>query len=235
MSTPSKRQKENTGKLEAAKKYPLKDAIELALQMRRVKFTESVDVHMRLGVDPKQADQAVRGTVVLPHGTGKTVRVLVFATGTDAEAAQQAGADHVGLADLVKKVEEGWTDFDVAIATPATMRDVGKLGKVLGPRGLMPSPKAGTVTAAVADAVREFKAGKVEFRVDKQAGIHCPIGKVTFSAEQLADNAGALIAAILKAKPASVKGTYLQRLSLSTTMGPGIAIDPRDAERVLAA
>ncbi|MCX7846865.1 MAG: 50S ribosomal protein L1 [bacterium] len=230
----SKRHKENVAKVEPGKRYTLKEAVDLALSCKHAKFPESVDVHVLLGVDPKKADQAVRGTVVLPHGTGKKTRVCVFCTGADAEAAKEAGADYVGMDDLVKKVQEGWTDFDIAIATPATMREVGKLGKVLGPRGLMPSPKAGTVTTDVATAVKEFKAGKVEFRVDKQAGVNCSVGKTTFTREQLVENIQAFMSALLKAKPAAAKGTYLVRVSLSTTMGPGVRIDTRDIERMAA-
>ena len=235
MARYSRRFKENLAKVDRTRRYTVEDAVTMALGERHTKFAESVDVHMVLGVDPKKADQAVRGTVVLPHGTGKKTRVLVFAAGADAEAATQAGADMVGYEDLVKKVQEGWTDFDIAIATPATMREVGKLGKVLGPRGLMPSPKAGTVTADVATAVKEFKAGKVEFRVDKQSGIHCAVGKVDFAAAHLAENARTLMAAVLKAKPTSAKGTYLMKVSISTTMGPGIRIDVKDIDREAAA
>ena len=231
----SKRHTVNTAKIERNKRYQLQEAISTAMELSRAKFPESVDVHMRLGIDPKKAEQAVRGTVILPHGTGKETRVLVFATGEDATAATEAGADIVGLEDLVEKIQGGWTDFDIAIATPSTMREVGKLGKILGPRGLMPSPKAGTVTKDVTNAVKEFKAGKVEFRVDKQAGIHCCVGKITFSAEQLLDNVRAFVSAIVKAKPSAAKGTYLQKITLSTTMGPGIQIDPNDAERESAA
>lgn len=235
MRRTSRRHKENVAKVEAGKRYTLDEAVQLALACRRAKFAESVDVHVLLGVDPKKADQAVRGTVVLPHGTGKKTRVLVFCTGADAEAAAAAGADYTGLEELVKKVQDGWTDFDIAIATPATMREVGKLGKVLGPRGLMPTPKAGTVTTDVATAVKEFKAGKVEFRVDKQSGIHCAVGKVNFTREQLVENIQAFLSALLKAKPATAKGTYLMKVSLATTMGPGIRIDTRDIERETAA
>ncbi len=235
MSKQSKRYTENSARVEKGKLHTLQEAVELSRDLRRTKFAESVEVHARLGIDPKKADQTVRGTVVLPHGTGKKVRVLVFASGADADAAKEAGADFVGLEDLVKKIQDGWTDFDIAIAAPTSMRDVGKLGKILGPRGLMPSPKAGTVTANVADAVKEFKAGKVEFRVDKQAGIHCAVGKVTFTAEQLMENIQAFLGAILKVRPAAAKGTYLQKLSLSTTMGAGIPIDPHDAERAASA
>ncbi|RLD10291.1 MAG: 50S ribosomal protein L1 [Chlamydiae bacterium] len=229
MNKKNKRHKENSAKVEN-KLYTLNEAVELAIQMKAPKFVESIDLNSRLGIDPKKADQAVRGTVALPHGTGKKIRVLAFATGADADAAKEAGADFVGYEDLIKKIKDGWTDFDIAIASPATMREVGKIGRVLGPRGLMPSPKAGTVTQDVGTAVTEFKSGKVEFRADKQAGIHCPVGKVNFTAEQITDNICALVGAILKLKPSAAKGTYLQKISISTTMGPGIRIDPNDAE-----
>jgi len=231
----SKRFRANSAKIEQGRRYTLQEGVALLQDLTLAKFAESVDVHLLLGVDPKKADQAVRGTVVLPHGTGKTQRVLVFATGPDADAAKEAGADVVGFEDLVAKVQGGWTEFDIAIATPATMREVGKLGKVLGPRGLMPSPKAGTVTTDVGTAVKEFKAGKVEFRVDKQAGIHCAIGKVSFGTEKLLANLRTFLAAVLKARPSSAKGTYLLKLAVATTMSPGVRIDPRDAEREAAA
>ena len=229
MNKKNKRHKENCAKVED-KLYTLNEAVELALQFKTPKFVESIDLHFRLGIDPKKADQAVRATVALPHGTGKKIRVLAFATGTDADAAKEAGADFVGYEDVVQKVKDGWTDFDIAIATPATMREVGKIGRILGPRGLMPSPKAGTVTQDVGKAVTEFKSGKVEFRADKQAGIHCPVGKVNFKPEQIVENISALLGAILKSKPSAAKGTYLQKISISSTMGPGIHIDPHDAE-----
>ena len=228
MNKKKKRHKENCAKIEE-KLYSLNEAVELAVQMKKPKFVESIDLHFRLGIDPKKADQAIRGTVALPHGTGKKIRVLAFATGADADAAQEAGADFVGYEDLVKKIKDGWTDFDIAIATPATMREVGKIGRVLGPCGLMPSPKAGTVTQDVGTAVTEFKSGKVEFRADKQAGIHCPVGKIDFKPEQIIENICALAGAILKSKPSASKGTYLQKISISSTMGPGIHIDPNDA------
>jgi large subunit ribosomal protein L1 len=234
MSTHSKRYRANRSKIELGKRYTLQQAMGLVQELAPAKFAESVDLHLLLNVDPKKAEQAVRGTVVLPHGTGKTQRVLVFATGADAEAATAAGADVVGYEDLVKKVQDGWTDFDIAIATPTTMREVGKLGKVLGPRGLMPSPKAGTVATDVANAVKEFKAGKVEFRVDKQAGIHCAIGKVAFGAEKLLENARAFIAAVQKARPTTVKGAYMLKIAVSSTMSPGVRIDPRDVDREAA-
>src|SRR5216684_3648203 len=194
-------------------------------QMAKTKFDETVDVSIRLGVDPKHADQMVRGAVVLPHGIGKTVRVAVFAKGDKAREAQEAGADTVGEADLAAKVQEGWLDFDVAIATPDMMGVVGRLGKVLGPRGLMPNPKVGTVTADVARAVREAKAGKVEFRVEKAGIVHVPVGRISFDAKKLLDNTNAILETILRARPATAKGTYLKGVSISTTMGPGIRLD----------
>ena len=223
MST-SKRHSANKAKVNRTGLYKLQDALTEVLAQSGTKFDESLDVQMLLGVDPKKAEQAVRATVVLPNGTGKTVRVLVFATGADVDAAKAAGAEYAGLEELVAKIQEGWTDFDVAIATPATMREVGKLGKVLGPRGLMPTPKAGTVTADVTTAVNEFKAGKVEFRLDKQAGLHCAVGKVSFGAEKLHENFATVMDAIIKAKPSTAKGTYLRSVSVSTTMGPGIKV-----------
>jgi large subunit ribosomal protein L1 len=205
--------------------YPLEDAIRLAKDASYVKFDETLEVAMRLGVDPKHADQMVRGTVVLPHGLGKTSRVLVFASGEKIREAEEAGADHVGGDDIAKKIEGGWLDFDAVVATPDMMRVVGRLGKVLGPRGLMPNPKAGTVTTDVARAVQEIKAGKVEFRVDKTGIIHAPVGKLSFGPESLTENAAALIGAVMKAKPAAAKGKYVRGVSISSTMGPGIKVD----------
>ena len=205
--------------------YPLRDAIDLAREASFVKFDETLEVAMRLGVDPKHADQMVRGTVVLPHGLGKTSRVLVFASGEKIREAEEAGADHVGGEEIAKKIEGGWLDFDSVVATPDMMRVVGRLGKVLGPRGLMPNPKAGTVTTDVAKAVQEIKAGKVEFRVDKTGIIHAPVGKISFGTDQLNDNAEALIGAVIKAKPSAAKGKYVRGVSLSSTMGPGIQVD----------
>lgn len=205
--------------------YPLEDAIRLAKDASYVKFDETLEVAMRLGVDPKHADQMVRGTVVLPHGLGKTSRVLVFASGEKMREAEEAGADHVGGEDVAKKIEGGWLDFDAVVATPDMMRVVGRLGKVLGPRGLMPNPKAGTVTTDVAKAVQEIKAGKVEFRVDKTGIIHAPVGKLSFGPERLTENANALIGAVMKAKPAAAKGKYVRGVSISSTMGPGIQVD----------
>jgi len=194
-------------------------------ELASAKFDETVDVATRLGVDPRKADQLVRGTVVLPHGTGKAVRVLVIAQGEKAKEAEDAGADFVGV-DYVTKIQEGWLDFDVCVATPDLMGKVGPLGRVLGPRGLMPTPKAGTVTFDIGRAVNEIKAGKIEFRVDKSGNVHAPIGKVSFSDEQLADNLHAFMDQIVRAKPSAAKGTYLKSVTVSSTMGPGVSIDP---------
>jgi large subunit ribosomal protein L1 len=205
--------------------YPLTDAIRLAKETAFAKFDETLEIALRLGVDPKHADQMVRGTVVLPHGLGKKVRVLVFAGGEKIREAEEAGADRVGGEEIAKEIEGGWLDFDAVVATPDMMRVVGRLGKVLGPRGLMPNPKAGTVTMDVARAVEEIKAGKVEFRVDKTGIIHAPLGKLSFGAENLKANADALIGAVIKAKPSAAKGKYVRTVSLSSTMGPGIQVD----------
>jgi large subunit ribosomal protein L1 len=205
--------------------YPLADAVKLIRDVRYAKFDESVDLAMLLGVDPKHADQMVRGTVVLPHGTGKSKRVAVIAAGDKVKEAQEAGADHVGAEDLVEKIQGGFLDFEALVATPDMMRLVGKLGKVLGPKGLMPNPKAGTVTMDVGKAVREIKGGKIEFRVDKTAIIHAPIGKISFDEKKLEENASAFIRAVLKAKPPAAKGKYFRTVSVSSTMGPGVEID----------
>ncbi|MBO5859882.1 MAG: 50S ribosomal protein L1 [Clostridia bacterium] len=207
--------------------YDVNDALELAVKTASAKFDETVEVHVRLGVDSRHADQQVRGAVVLPNGTGRTVRVAVFAKGADADAATAAGAEVVGAEDLVARIQgEGFMDFDVCIATPNMMGLVGRLGKVLGPRGLMPSPKAGTVTPDVAKAVTEAKAGKIEYRLDKTNIIHCPIGKVSFGAEKLGENFTTLLDAIIKAKPAASKGQYIRSCVLATTMGPGVKVNP---------
>lgn len=205
--------------------YKLDEAFELVKQVHFAKFDESVDMAVRLGVDPKHSDQMVRGSVVLPHGTGKKVRILVFAKGEKEKEATQAGADYVGLDDLIEKINQGWLDFDTVVATPDLMGVVGRLGKVLGPRGLMPNPKTGTVTFDVARAIREIRQGKVEYRVEKAAIIHVTIGRVSFTAQQLSENAGVIIDSIIKAKPASAKGKYVKGLTVSSTMGPGIPID----------
>jgi large subunit ribosomal protein L1 len=210
--------------------YTLEEAMPLLRKAAFAKFDETVEVAMRLGVDPKHADQMVRGTVVLPHGLGKSKRVAVIASGDKVREGREAGADEVGGDDLVQKIQGGWMDFEAVIATPDMMKSVGKLGKVLGPRGLMPNPKTGTVTLEVARAVREVKAGKVEFRVDKTGIIHCPVGKVSFEPQKLAENAHALIASILKAKPATAKGRYVRSIVVSSTMGPGVSIDLASVE-----
>ncbi len=210
--------------------YTLGDAMPVVKKAAFAKFDETVEVAMRLGVDPKHADQMVRGTVVLPHGLGKTKRVIVIASGDKVREGREAGADEVGGDDIVQKIQGGWMDFDAVVATPDMMKSVGKLGKILGPRGLMPNPKTGTVTLDVAKAVREVKAGKVEFRVDKTGIIHCAVGKVSFDADKLAENAHALIQSVLKAKPASAKGRYVRSIVISSTMGPGLAIDLASVE-----
>jgi large subunit ribosomal protein L1 len=216
--------------------YQLNDAVPLVQKIKFAKFDETIELHLRLGVDPKHADQMVRGTVVLPNGLGKSKKVLVIASGDKLKEAEAAGADYVGGEDMVAKIQnEGWTDFDAVIATPDMMRSVGKLGKVLGPRGLMPNPKTGTVTFEVANAVKEIKAGKVEFRVDKQGIVHSSIGKISFDPGKLADNAHALIGAILKAKPAAAKGKYVKKVTLTSTMGPGITIDEAEVEAAILA
>lgn len=205
--------------------YGVDEAVALVKQTSTVKFDASIEAHMRLGVDPRHADQMVRGTVVLPHGTGKVVRVAVFAQGEKAQEALRAGADEVGADDLVKKIEAGWLEFDVAIATPDVMGQVGRLGRILGRRGLMPNPKAGTVTFDIERAVKEVKAGRVEFKVDKGAIIHVPVGKASFDEKQLAENLATLVDAVNRAKPSGAKGQYLRTLSIASTMGPGIRVD----------
>ncbi|MGH2349356.1 MAG: 50S ribosomal protein L1 [bacterium] len=221
--------------VEADQVYEPAEAIRRLKQMPKAKFDETVDCAIRLGVDPKQADQQVRGTVGLPAGTGKPVRVLVFAKGEKIKEAESAGADFVGAEDLVEKIQGGWVDFDVAVATPDVMSTVGRLGRVLGPRGLMPNPKAGTVTFDIAKAVKEIKAGKIEYRTDKFGLIHAGIGKASFTEEQLLENFTALIDAIVRAKPASSKGQYLKTITLSTTMGPAVKVDPAKVQTAKAA
>jgi len=226
---------ENARKKVEVRPYRLNEASELIKNTHHTKFNETVELAINLGVDPKHSDQVVRGTVVLPHGLGKAVRVLVLAGGEKQREAQDAGADFVGADDLVQRIMDGWTDYDAVIATPDMMKSAGRLGKVLGPRGLMPNPKTGTVTADVAKAIRETKAGKVEFRVDKAGIVHCPIGKIQFDGPKLAENAHALIGAVLKAKPAAAKGKYVKKITLTSTMGPGIPIDLVEAETHAAA
>ncbi|HXG51022.1 MAG TPA: 50S ribosomal protein L1 [candidate division Zixibacteria bacterium] len=212
-------------KVDRTRRYALEEALKLVKEIARAKFDETVEMAVRLGVDPRQADQNIRGTVNLPHGMGKPVRVLAFAKGEKEKEAREAGADFVGSDDLIKKISEGWLDFDKAVATPDMMGAVGRIGKILGPRGLMPNPRTGTVTMEIGKAVREIKAGKLEFRVDKAGNVHVPIGKASFSAEQLIDNAKAVLASILRAKPASAKGNYVRGVTVATTMGPGVKID----------
>ncbi|HJO17502.1 MAG TPA: 50S ribosomal protein L1 [Vicinamibacterales bacterium] len=208
----------------------LEDAIPLVQQVKFAKFDETVEMALRLGVDPKHADQMVRGTVVLPHGLGRSKRVLAIAVGEKQKEAEESGADLVGGEEIVEKIQAGWIDFEAVVATPDMMRSVGKLGKVLGPRGLMPNPKTGTVTVDIGKAVKEIKAGKVEFRVDKTGIIHAPIGKVSFPKQNLIDNAQAIVSSVMKAKPAAAKGKYLRSLTVSSTMGPGVKVDPAVAE-----
>jgi large subunit ribosomal protein L1 len=226
---PSKRYRKATEAVDGKKAYPLKSAVEVLAKFPKAKFNETVDLAFRLGVDPKQSDQMVRGTVPLPHGSGKTVRVLVFSkSGPSAEAAKSAGAEYVGFEDMIKKCQEGWSDFDVAIATPEAMGEVRKLGKVLGPRGLMPNPKTGTVTDDTGRAVKEVKAGRVEFKIDKAGNIHVPIGKASFQTNQLEENARSVIDAVVKAKPHHLKGAYIHTCTLSATMSPPVRVDVRE-------
>lgn len=222
-----KKYQESLKLIEPGKLYDPKDAMELVQKTAKAKFDESVEVHVKLGVDPRHADQQVRGVVVLPHGTGKTLRVLVFAKGEKAKEAEEAGADFVGAEELVTKIQsENWFDYDVVVATPDMMGVVGRLGKLLGPKGLMPNPKSGTVTFDITKAIAEIKAGKVEYRVDKTSIVHVAIGKVSFGTDKLADNFKTLMEAIIKSKPAAAKGTYLKSITLTSTMGPGIKVNP---------
>jgi large subunit ribosomal protein L1 len=223
----AKKRKSVTAKVDKNKMYSLKDASALVKEVNTTKFDSSVDLHVRLGVDPKKADQSIRGTVSLPHGTGKTKRVLVLCTPDKEEAARAAGADFVGLDEFIQKIEGGWVDVDVIVATPSVMPKIGKLGKVLGPRNLMPNPKTGTVTNDVAAAVNEVKGGKIAFKVDKAGIIHASIGRVSFSPEKIVENSLELINAIIKAKPATAKGTYVKSVFMASTMSPGIALDTK--------
>ena len=233
MATRGKKYLEAKGKVDRGKRHELEEGVKLLLEAACAKFDEGVDLAIRLGVDPKKADQMVRGTVVLPHGTGKKVRVLVFAKGQKEKEAFDAGADFVGGEDFIEKISKGWLEFDKAIATPDMMGLVSKLGKILGPRGLMPNPKVGTVTFDLERAVKEIKAGKVEFKVEKAGVVHVPVGKVSFGFSRLSENIKTLLEVILRAKPPTSKGIYLRSIALSTTMGPGIKIDPLDVRNVL--
>ena len=226
MATKGKKYVDSAKLIDRAAQYDVNEAMELVIKTATAKFDETVELHVKLGVDSRHADQQVRGAIVLPHGTGKTARVLVFAKGDKAEEARAAGADFVGDMDMVEKIQkENWFDFDVVVATPDMMGVVGRLGKVLGPKGLMPSPKAGTVTPNVTQAVNEIKAGKVEYRLDKTNIIHCPIGKVSFGAEKLSENFNAIMGAIIKAKPAAAKGQYVKSCVAASTMGPGVKVN----------
>ena len=225
MAAHGKRYREAVKLLEAERRYPLPEAVELVPRVNITRFDATVDLHLRLGVDPRHADQLVRGTVVLPHGTGRNTRVIVFAQGEKAQEALRGGADEVGGDDLVKKIDAGWFEFDVAIATPDMMGMVGRLGKKLGPRGLMPNPKSGTVTFDIERAVSEVKSGRVEFKVDRAGIVHVPVGRVSFTAEQLSANVATLVDAVNRAKPSGAKGTYMRTLTLAPTMGPGVAVD----------
>lgn len=225
MAKHGKKYQEATKLIDAETTYEAAEAIELVKKAAAAKFDESVEVAVRLGVDPRKQDQAVRGVVVLPHGTGKTKRVLVFAKGEKAKEAEAAGADYVGDADMINKIQQGWFDFDVCVATPDMMAEVGKLGRILGGKGLMPNPKAGTVTFDVTKAVQEIKAGKIEYRLDRAGQIHAPIGKVSFDAEKLTENLRVLVEALNRAKPAAAKGVYLKNIAVSSTMGPGVRVN----------
>lgn len=215
-------------KADRSRAHELEEAVRFLKEHATAKFDETAEIAFRMGLDPKKSDQAVRGTVALPHGTGKTVRVAVFATDAAADAAREAGAEHVGFEDLLEKVQGGWTDFDVAIATPDAMREVRKLGKVLGPRGLMPNPKTGTVTADTAAAVQQCKAGRVEFRMDRQGNVMVPFGKLSFATEHLVENAAAVVDALWAAKPSAARGLYIKRCTVTSTMGPGLHVNARD-------
>jgi large subunit ribosomal protein L1 len=228
----SRRYRTISEKLDAAKSYPLAEAVELVKQNANAKFDESVDVAVKLGVDPKKQDQMVRGTVSLPHGTGKQIRVLVFCKGDKEAEAKEAGADFVGFEDLAEKIKEGWLDFDAAVATPDTMSVVGRLGKILAPKGKMPSPKTKTVTFDIAPTVKALKAGRINYRTDKTGNVHALVGKVSFDATQLTDNVRAFVAELVRAKPATAKGTYLRNIGLSSTMGPGFRVDVRELTEV---
>lgn len=227
MAKLSRKRKEAEAKLEEGKLYPIAEAMALVKEVNCTKFDASVDIHVHLGVDPKKADQAIRGTVTLPNGTGKTKKVLVLCTPDKEQEAKDAGADYVGLAEYIEKIQKGWTDVDVIIASPSVMAQVGRIGRILGPRGLMPNPKSGTVTPNVGAAVQDVKGGKVAFRVDKFGIIHSPVGRVSFTPEKLTENAVELVSTLNKMKPSSAKGTYLKSVSIASTMSPGISVDPK--------
>jgi large subunit ribosomal protein L1 len=233
MSSVAKKKVSARENVDRSKKYSLTEGLQTVVESAYAKFDESVDVAVKLGVDPRHADQMVRGTCVLPHGTGKTVRVLAFAKAEKEKEARDAGADYVGAEDLAKKIQEGWLDFDKAVATPDMMAVVGRLGKILGPRGMMPNPKVGTVTFDIGKAVSELKGGKVEFRVEKAGIVHCPIGRVSFGFDKLAENFKALIESIFRLKPSASKGVYLRGIALSTTMGPGLKLDPQEMRNLV--
>jgi large subunit ribosomal protein L1 len=235
MGTAGKKYREAKKKVDRAKRYSLEEAMQLLPTTTYARYDESIDVAIRLGIDPKKPDQAVRGTVVLPHGTGKKLKVLVFAQGEKEKEARDAGTDYVGGEELVEKISQGWLDFDRAIATPDMMKVVSKVGKILGPRGLMPNPKVGTVTFDVGKAVQDVKSGKVEFKVDKAGILHVSIGKVSFGQEKLQENILTLLDSVLRAKPPSSKGTYVKGLAISTTMGPGIKVDPLTVRNIVKA
>ena len=228
-----KKYQDAKAKIDRTKRYSFEEAVKLALDTSYAKFDESVDVAVVLGVDPRHADQMVRGSVVLPHGTGKSPRVVVFAKGDKAKEAEAAGADYVGAEDLIKKIQEGWLDFDKAVATPDMMPLVGRIGKILGPRGLMPSAKTGTVTWDVAKAVKDIKSGKIDFKVDRAGVVHAPVGRVSFGPEKILENLAAFFDALLKAKPSGAKGQYIRNIAISTTMGPGIKVDPADVRNLV--
>ncbi|MCD6281968.1 MAG: 50S ribosomal protein L1 [Deltaproteobacteria bacterium] len=233
MAKRGKKYIESKKKIDPLRKYTCEEALSLVLETAYAKFDESVDVALRLGVDPRHADQVVRGAVMLPHGTGKTIRVLVFAKGEKEKEAREAGADYVGAEDMAEKITSGWLEFDKVVATPDMMSVVGKLGRILGPRGMMPNPKLGTVTFDIARVVNEMKAGRVEFRVDKAGIIHCPVGRVSFGKDKLMDNVKTLLGTVMKLRPSASKGTYIKSVAFSSTMGPGVKVDPFEAISLL--